>query len=105
MCGIAGFTHRGVKNAREFISRITSSLTHRGPDQQGVFTTPRVCLGAVRLKIIDLESGNQPIVTDDGNTAIVFNGEIYNYKALRAELEAKGHTFRTQCDTEVVLRS
>jgi asparagine synthase (glutamine-hydrolysing) len=104
MCGIAGFTHRGVKDTRELISKITRKLTHRGPDQQGVFTTPHVCLGAVRLKIIDLESGNQPIVTEDGNTAIVFNGEVYNYKALRAELESKGHVFRTHCDTEVVLR-
>jgi asparagine synthase (glutamine-hydrolysing) len=64
-----------------------------------------VCLGAVRLKIIDLESGNQPIITEDGNTAIVFNGEIYNYKALRTELEAKGHRFKSNCDTEVVLRA
>jgi asparagine synthase (glutamine-hydrolysing) len=67
--------------------------------------TPHVCLGAVRLKIIDLASGNQPIVSDDGNTAIVFNGEIYNYKALRAELEAKGRCFHTRCDTEVVLHA
>src|ERR1051326_1050807 len=105
MCGIAGFTHLCVKNSREVISKITGSLTHRGPDQQGVFVTPRVCLGAVRLRIIDLDGGNQPIVTEYGNTAVVFNGEIYNHKALRAELEAKGHRFRSNCDTEVVLRA
>ena len=58
MCGIAGFTHRGVKDTRELISKITRSLTHRGPDQQGVFSTPHVSLGAVRLKIIDLAGGN-----------------------------------------------
>ena len=104
MCGIAGFTHRGVNGHRELILKITRGLTHRGPDQRGVFATPHVCLGAVRLKIIDLAGGNQPIVTDDGNTAIVFNGEIYNHQALRAELESKGHKFRTNCDTEVVLR-
>lgn len=104
MCGIAGFTHRSVNGHRELISSITKSLNHRGPDQQGVFTTPHICLGAVRLKIIDLHGGSQPIVTEDGNTAIVFNGEIYNHKALRAELEALGHRFRSQCDTEVVLR-
>ena len=104
MCGIAGFTHRGVNGHRELIVKITKSLTHRGPDQQGVFATPHACLGAVRLKIIDLAGGDQPIVTDDGNTAIVFNGEIYNHQALRAELESKGHRFRTSCDTEVVLR-
>lgn len=105
MCGIAGFTHRGVRNAQDVISQITRSLTHRGPDQQGVFTTSHIALGAVRLKIIDLAGGDQPIVTEDGNTVIVFNGEIYNYKALRAELEAKGHRFRSNCDTEVVLRA
>ncbi len=105
MCGIAGFTHRGVKDASELISRITNSLTHRGPDQQGVFSSPWVGLGAVRLKIIDLEGGNQPVLSDDGNTAIVFNGEIYNFKVLRAQLEANGHVFRSKCDTEVVLRA
>src|ERR1017187_8434338 len=104
MCGIAGFTHRGVNGHRDLIIKITRGLTHRGPDQQGVFSTPHVCLGAVRLKIIDLAGGDQPIVTDDGNTAIVFNGEIYNHQALRKELEAKGHRFRTNWDTEVVLR-
>jgi asparagine synthase (glutamine-hydrolysing) len=104
MCGIAGFTHRGVSGHRDLILKITKGLTHRGPDQQDVFTTPHVCLGAVRLKIIDLAGGNQPIVSDDGNTAIVFNGEIYNHQVLRAELESKGHKFRSNCDTEVVLR-
>src|SRR6516164_11110143 len=105
MCGIAGFTHRGATGHRELISRLTKSLTHRGPDQQGVFTSPHVCLGAVRLRIIDLESGSQPMVTEDGNTAIVFNGEIYNHKQLRAELESLGHRFHSHCDTEVVLRA
>jgi asparagine synthase (glutamine-hydrolysing) len=105
MCGIAGFTHACVDGHRELISKLTSQLTHRGPDQLGVFSSPSVCLGAVRLKIIDLAGGDQPIVTDDGNTAVVFNGEIYNHQALRAELESKGHTFRTHCDTEVVLRA
>jgi asparagine synthase (glutamine-hydrolysing) len=105
MCGIAGFTHRGVKGSRELISKVTDSLTHRGPDQQGVFTTPHVALGAVRLKIIDLAGGNQPIVSDDGNTAIVFNGEIYNHQSLRAQLEACGHKFHSHCDTEVVLHA
>ena len=104
MCGIAGFTHRDVNGHCDLILKITKGLTHRGPDRQGVYATPHVCLGAVRLKIIDLAGGDQPIVTDDGNTAIVFNGEIYNHQALRKELEAKGHRFRTNCDTEVVLR-
>lgn len=105
MCGIAGFTGPGANRNRELITKITNDLTHRGPDQQGTFTTASVCLGAVRLKIIDLAGGDQPIVTEDGNTAIVFNGEIYNHAAVRRELESKGHVFRTRCDTEVVLRA
>lgn len=105
MCGIAGFTHRGVSRHGELIEKITRGLAHRGPDQQGVFSTPHVCLGAVRLKIIDLAGGDQPMTGDDGDVTIVFNGEIYNHRALRTELESKGHEFRTHCDTEVVLRA
>ena len=80
-------------------------ITHRGPDQQGVFEDATVSLGAVRLKIIDLEGGNQPIISDDGKTVIVFNGEVYNFRELRGDLEMKGHTFKTHCDTEVVLEA
>ncbi|MCX6614412.1 MAG: asparagine synthase (glutamine-hydrolyzing), partial [Acidobacteria bacterium] len=84
---------------------ITKTITHRGPDQQGVFEDAVVSLGAVRLKIIDLGSGDQPIISEDGNTVIVFNGEVYNFKELRSELESLGHRFRTHCDTEVVLEA
>jgi asparagine synthase (glutamine-hydrolysing) len=83
----------------------TDTLFHRGPDQQGVFESEHVSLGAVRLKIIDLEAGEQPMRSADGKTVVVLNGEIYNYRELRAELEAAGHHFSTHCDTEVVLQA
>ena len=105
MCGIAGFTHLGSAPEPGRIELITKTITHRGPDQQGVFEDATVSLGAVRLKIIDLGSGDQPIITQDGNTVIVFNGEVYNFTELRAELESLGHHFRTHCDTEVVLEA
>jgi asparagine synthase (glutamine-hydrolysing) len=87
------------------IRRATRSIAHRGPDQQGVFETGAVSLGAVRLRIIDLEHGRQPMFTEDGDIVIVFNGEIYNHAELRRELEALGHRFDSRCDTEVVLRA
>lgn len=81
-----------------------ATIVHRGPDQQGVFESPFVSLGATRLKIIDLSTGDQPISSENGDAVIVFNGEIYNHEELRAELEARGHRFRTRTDTETVLR-
>ncbi len=84
---------------------MTASLEHRGPDQQGVYVSPRVSIGAVRLKIIDLGGGDQPIVSDDGRTVIAFNGEIYNHTEIRRELLSRGHSFRSQCDTETVLHA
>jgi asparagine synthase (glutamine-hydrolysing) len=103
LCGIAGFTHLKVPAARGRIYSAVRSLTHRGPDQQGVWESSVISLGAARLRIIDLGSGDQPIVSDDGDTVIVFNGEIYNYQELRSELERRAHRFRTGTDTETVL--
>jgi asparagine synthase (glutamine-hydrolysing) len=80
-------------------------LTHRGPDQQDVWESSQVSLGAVRLKIIDLEHGHQPMVSEDGDTVLIFNGEVYNHDELRLELSALGHTFESRCDTEVVLHA
>jgi asparagine synthase (glutamine-hydrolysing) len=80
-------------------------LYHRGPDQQGVFEGSEATLCSVRLKIIDLAGGDQPMVTEDGDTAIAFNGEIYNHREVRSELERLGHRFRSNCDTETVLRA
>ena len=105
MCGIAGFTHSDQGPHPDRIWQITRALTHRGPDRQDVWESAHVSLGAVRLKIIDLEHGDQPMASDDGDTVLVFNGEIYNHAELRRELESLGHFFHTRCDTEVVLRA
>jgi asparagine synthase (glutamine-hydrolysing) len=105
MCGIAGFTRIGKSAGRGLAQRINAAIAHRGPDQQGVFEGSLATLCAVRLKIIDLEGGDQPMVSDDGGTAIAFNGEIYNHQELRRDLESLGHRFQSKCDTETVLRA
>jgi asparagine synthase (glutamine-hydrolysing) len=105
MCGIVGFTHSRSVPDDDLIRRATSVLAHRGPDQQGIHCSPGVCLGAVRLKIIDLAHGAQPMLSADGGTVIVFNGEIYNHAALRDQLSAIGHVFESRSDTEVVLHA
>ena len=105
MCGITGFTTKNWAAPPERIREATATLIHRGPDQQGVFQSNLFSMGATRLKIIDLDSGNQPILTEDGDTGIIFNGEIYNHLELRAELEKLGHRFTSHSDTETVLRA
>jgi asparagine synthase (glutamine-hydrolysing) len=103
LCGVAGFTKFQFAPGPERIRSAVQSILHRGPDQQGVFESNSVALGAARLKIIDLDSGDQPIFSESRDTVIAFNGEIYNYAELRAELERRGHRFRTRTDTETVL--
>ena len=103
MCGIAGFTQKGWTSDPDRIREATATLTHRGPDQQGVFFSRQCSLGATRLKILDLAAGDQPMTSSDGDTVIVFNGEIYNHLELRPELEALGYQFHTHCDTETML--
>lgn len=99
MCGIAGFTGNG---SRETLERMTATLVHRGPDDQGYFFEPgRVGFGFRRLAIIDLATGNQPVFSEDRSIVVLLNGEIYNFRELRAELEGR-HTFRTSGDTEVI---
>src|SRR6202049_4372798 len=105
MCGIAGFTRLDKTGGRGTAQRITEALYHRGPDQHGIFEGSEATLCAVRLKIIDLEGGDQPFLSDDRDTAIAFNGEIYNHREIRQELEELGHRFRSNCDTETVLRA
>jgi asparagine synthase (glutamine-hydrolysing) len=105
LCGIAGFTHRNWLPPPERIRQATSTLIHRGPDQQGVHETSVFSFGATRLKIIDLASGDQPILAQNGEYGIVFNGEIYNHQELRAELQQLGHSFESHSDTETVLRA
>ncbi len=105
MCGIAGFTHFDRRPAPGVLRRAVKELHHRGPDQHGIFESADISMGAVRLKIIDLEGGDQPLRTEDGDCTIVFNGEIYNHAELRRELEQLGHRFQSHCDTEVALRA
>ena len=88
MCGIAGFTHARRPAEPGRIQDAVASIIHRGPNQQGVFESEAVSLGAARLKIIDIEGGDQPILSTDGDTVIVFNGEIYNHLELRRELNS-----------------
>ncbi len=100
MCGIAGFTHLGTAVNPERIAAATRTITHRGPDQQDTWADSNVSLGAVRLKIIDLAGGKQPMRS--GPVTIVFNGEVYNYRELRREL---GGEYQSNSDTEVVLEA
>jgi len=100
MCGITGAVP-GIE--REVLRRMTARLAHRGPDGEGYLCAPEVSLGHRRLAIIDVPGGAQPMTTADGRFTIVFNGEIYNFRALRRELEGEGKVFRTRSDTEVLL--
>ena len=105
MCGIAGIHgEREVDGRRRRVERMTHALVHRGPDDEGHFDDDLVTLGFRRLAVIDLETGQQPIVLPERRLAIVLNGEIYNFRELRDELRAKGHRFRSKGDVEVVLR-
>ncbi len=105
MCGITGQFNfqRREPVERDTIVRMTRSIAHRGPDDEGFFIAGPVGLGFRRLSIIDLAGGHQPMSDAQETVWIVFNGEIYNYKELRAELQAKGHQFRTNSDTEVII--
>ena len=106
MCGICGLVGPGPVD-REALARMTSTLHHRGPDDDGYlvreYDDVAVGLGFRRLSIIDLDTGNQPIANEDGSLQLVFNGEIYNFRELRRELEARGHRFATNADTEVIV--
>jgi asparagine synthase (glutamine-hydrolysing) len=106
MCGIAGIVHRdqGRGVDLEVLGRMTDALSHRGPDDRGLWAEPGVGLGHRRLSIIDLVSGHQPMATAAGQLWITYNGELYNYLELREELRAEGRVFSTQSDTEVLLQ-
>src|SRR5262245_30699520 len=105
MCGIAGVVyaepHRPV--SAEVLGAMGASIAHRGPDAEGIWREPGIGLVHRRLSILDLEGGNQPIGNEDGSVQVVFNGEIYNFQDLRRDLEARGHTFSTRTDTEVLV--
>src|ERR1051325_6959177 len=103
MCGILGYTHVVKALPAGVLSSALSDLRHRGPDQENEFVSPYISLGSVRLSILDLDNGEQPFVSPDGDVVLVFNGEIFNHQELRRELQAEGQVFRTRCDTEVLL--
>src|SRR4029078_13399597 len=104
MCGIAGIARRdraGVSLAT--LARMGAAIQHRGPDGYGFYTGGRVGFAHLRLSIVDLSGGAQPLTNENGQVVVTYNGEVYNHLELRRELEAHGHVFRTHCDTEVLL--
>ena len=107
MCGIAGyFGHLQSHEPPELmLRRMAGAIRYRGPDESGIHVEPGVGLGHARLSIIDVESGQQPMTSDDGDVVVTFNGEIFNFIELRDDLIARGHRFRTDSDTEVIIRA
>ena len=107
MCGIAGILERrGGRPPADVLERMTDAVAHRGPDGRGVFVDGPVGLGNRRLAIIDLsDAASQPLANEDGTVVVTYNGEIYNFRELRAELEATGHRFRSRTDTEVLVHA
>src|SRR6266853_486023 len=112
MCGIAGFVESSSvrspfdpESARTLAHRMCAALRHRGPDDAGMLVEPGVALGMRRLSIIDVATGHQPIHNEDGRISVVFNGEIYNFRELRQNLEKSGHRFYTATDTEVIVHA
>ncbi|MEO7447997.1 MAG: asparagine synthase (glutamine-hydrolyzing) [Humibacillus sp.] len=103
MCGIAGYF--GLESDRELLQRMGAAQRHRGPDGDGIVIDGPVGMAHQRLAVIDREGGVQPMATADGRYVLSYNGEVYNYRALRVELEAMSHTFVTESDTEVVLQA
>ena len=104
MCGIAGIIRwDGAPVAEGELRAMCRAMAHRGPDDEGVYLADGVGLGMRRLSIIDLDGGQQPVSNEDGTVWVVFNGEIYNYRELRRELEQRGHVFRTSSDTETIV--
>jgi asparagine synthase (glutamine-hydrolysing) len=106
MCGICGklsLRRDGPSVSGELLRHMLNSITHRGPDEEGIYRSGPVGLGHRRLKIIDLTSGKQPLCNEDGTVWVIYNGEVYNYKELTSYLVAKGHRFTTASDTEVIV--
>ncbi len=102
MCGIVGYINKD-KDKKELIKKMADRIAHRGPDDENYYTDLDIALGHRRLSIIDLSDGIQPMFNEDESIVVIFNGEIYNYKELKTELEEQGHKFKTECDTEVLV--
>jgi asparagine synthase (glutamine-hydrolysing) len=107
MCGIAGIFYASANISPEIqrVKNMTDAIAHRGPDGEGFYTAPGIALGHRRLAIIDPAGGHQPMFNEDRSVAIVFNGEIYNFETIRAELCALGHVFQNRCDTETIIHA
>src|ERR1700678_2975717 len=104
MCGIAGIVNLSEPTAidPQIVRRMAGAITHRGPDEDGFFFRPGLGMANCRLSIVGLADGKQPIHNEDRLVSVVFNGELFDYPEVKAELEAKGHRFATHCDTEVI---
>ena len=102
MCGFVGFTGQ-LAQGESVLKNMMDAIIHRGPDSAGTHVDENISLGFRRLSIIDLDSGTQPMYNETGDIVIVFNGEIYNYQELREELIQKGHVFKNNADTEVLV--
>jgi asparagine synthase (glutamine-hydrolysing) len=106
MCGICGVIGIELKQTSEAaVRRMMAAMVHRGPDEEGTLVAPFLAVGMQRLSIVDLPGGSQPVWNEDGTLAVVYNGEIYNFRELRGELESLGHKFRTRSDTEVIVHA
>ncbi len=106
MCGIAGIGSRHAGSIPiEKLARMAAAIQHRGPDGYGFYTGLNVGLAHVRLSIVDVAGGAQPLTNEDGQIVITYNGEVYNHVELRRRLESCGHVFRTRCDTEVLVHA
>src|SRR5674476_944508 len=107
MCGIVGVYNNveSSANSESLLKRMLARIQYRGPDESGIYISNQVALGSVRLSIIDIQSGQQPLSSRDGKYWIVFNGEIFNYIELKIDLLRLGYTFRTESDTEVLLNA
>ena len=107
MCGIVGIYNSAetLRNPEALLTRMLARIQYRGPDESGIYINNNAALGSVRLSIIDIQTGQQPLSSEDGKYWIVFNGEIFNYIELKADLIHLGYSFRTECDTEVLLNA
>src|SRR5947207_9696609 len=106
MCGIAGWVlldqNKKNEHAESVLHSMCEAIVHRGPDSEGIWTDDHIALGMRRLSIIDLKTGDQPVFSEDRSIVAMQNGELYNYREVRAELEKHGHHFTTQTDTEII---
>lgn len=104
MCGIVGFTKNNIQEQTSVIKLMADSIAHRGPDAEGFFIDENIAFGHRRLSIIDIDGGSQPFHDENNRFVLIYNGECYNYKELREELKKRGYIFKTNSDTEVVLK-